>query len=122
MATNNMMEVMAIVELLRMVETGTEICITSDSQYAIRSLTDWAIGWEALGWKTRSGKRVKMQSLFKLGLELVRERNVTFQWVPSHSGNKYNDMVDALAGVAMDDLIKNVVPFKTVTYPSKEYA
>ena len=122
MATNNMMEVMAIVELLKMTDVGTTISITSDSQYAIRSLTDWAIGWEALNWKTRSGKRVKMQSLFKLGLELIRERTVTFQWVPSHSGNKYNDMVDALAGVAMDDLIKNDNPSKTVTYPSKEYA
>ena len=54
--TNNRMEIMAAVEALRAIrKPGSEVLIHSDSQYLIKSASEWIPGWKARGWKRKEG-------------------------------------------------------------------
>ncbi|HEX3981436.1 MAG TPA: RNase H family protein, partial [Acidimicrobiales bacterium] len=56
------------------------------------------------GWRTTQGKPVANLDLWQelLPLALDPDRTVTFEWVKGHSGDRMNDLVDALATGAAD--------------------
>jgi ribonuclease HI len=85
--TNNKMEITAVIEGLRSVEPGADVIARSDSEYVVKTMT--------LGWKRNANQ--------ELWRELDREvasRNVRFEWVRGHAGDKYNERADQLAASA----------------------
>lgn len=96
--TNNMGELMAVLDLLRQSAGCPEpLHILCDSQYVINSLTVWLPGWKRRGWKKADGKPV-------LNAELIRQldaglqgREVSFEWVKGHAGHPLNEAADSLA-------------------------
>ena len=107
-ATNNQMEIMAIVRALEFVPASPNhtrpLIIASDSAYAISALTEWHVRWAADGWKTSNGSPVKNRKLVKRGVRLIEHhrsfREVHFVKVKGHSGIHRNERVDALANHA----------------------
>lgn len=101
--TNNRMEIMAALELLRsLTRSGQKLEIRSDSRYLIDLATKWAPGWKARGW-TRKGKApLKNLDLIKPLDALLAKHQVRWTWVAGHSGEPGNDYVDQLANEAMD--------------------
>jgi ribonuclease HI len=100
--TNNRMEILAAIMALRALKKpGTDILIYSDSQYVIKSASEWIPGWKARGWKRKDGPLKNVDLLQELDQLLARHR-VTWQWVRGHDGNPGNERVDALANEAMD--------------------
>ncbi len=99
-STNQRMEVQAVLEALRVIEGPVEI--VSDSTYVVNCFRDnWWKGWLARGWKNSQKQPVANRDLWEPLIDLVRGRgDVTFTWVKGHSGNRMNDLVDALAVVA----------------------
>lgn len=99
-STNQRMEVQAVLEALRVIEGPVEI--VSDSTYVVNCFRDyWWRGWLARGWKNSQKQPVANRDLWEPLIDLVRARgDVTFTWVKGHSGNRMNDLVDALAVVA----------------------
>jgi ribonuclease HI len=73
--------------------------VVSDSTYVVNCFRDrWWEGWIRRGWKNAAKKPVANRDLWEPFVELVRSRDdVTFRWVKGHSGDKMNDLVDALA-------------------------
>ncbi|WP_455956537.1 RNase H family protein [Actinomyces sp.] len=96
--TNNLGELTAILRLLEATaDTGEELHILADSQYAINVVSKWRLGWKKRGWTKADKKPIK-------NLELIREidramegRRVTFEWVKGHAGHRMNERADDLA-------------------------
>ena len=53
--TNNRMELTAAINALRHFPEGAQIEMRCDSQYVIKSVTEWMRGWKAKGWRTSTG-------------------------------------------------------------------
>lgn len=99
LATNNQMELHAILDLLQHAPSDVSLIIQADSRYAIDCLTKWVWGWRKKGWKTASGEPVKNKDLVEAIMkELARRRNKpTFEWVKGHNGHKLNELADTTA-------------------------
>ena len=53
--TNNRMELTALIEGVALVPGDTPATVYSDSRVSVRTITEWAEGWERRGWKRKSG-------------------------------------------------------------------
>jgi ribonuclease HI len=105
--TNNRMEFTAALEGLRSLPDGSTVCIVTDSQLMLNSMTQWIEGWKRKGWKTASGQPVKNQDLVTaLDDEIRRHAAVRWHWVrghetgDAHAHKAYNDRADQLAVAA----------------------
>lgn len=114
--TNQVMEMQAIAEALhdiaaisQDIDGPVSVTVISDSRYCIDGATDWIHGWKKRGWK-RSDGPLKNKELWQRIYSLVYESGlaVTFKWVKGHSGDKYNEEVDVLAGKAKQEVIKRL--------------
>lgn len=95
--TNNQMELMAVIEALKVLKKSSVITIYTDSVYVKDGITKWIINWKKNGWKTANKKPVKNLELWQELDLLVTGHQINWQWVKGHSGNKYNDIADMLA-------------------------
>ena len=100
-ATNNIGELMAVLDLLRATKDVDEpIRILCDSQYVINCCTRWIPAWKKRGWRKADNKPVLNLDLLKeLDAELAG-RKVGFQWVRGHTGHPLNEKADTLARAA----------------------
>jgi ribonuclease HI len=99
--TNNRMEMMAVIEGLKQLKHPCEVTVVTDSKYVLQGMTEWIKGWKAKGWKTADKKPVKNVDLWQaLEAECARH-HVAWKWVKGHSGDAYNDRVDAMAVAAI---------------------
>lgn len=105
--TNNRMEYTAALEGMRSLPDGSVICIVTDSQLMLNSMTQWIDGWKRKGWKTASGSPVKNQDLvMALDEEIKRHAAVRWHWVrghetgDEHAHKAFNDRADQLAVAA----------------------
>ncbi len=95
--TNNRMELTALLEALEVVPSGTPMTVYSDSNLAVRTITEWASGWEKRGWKRKSGP-VENLDLVKKVYRGYRDRpELKLQWIKAHVGFKWNEHADELA-------------------------
>ena len=96
--TNNLGELTAILRLLEATaETGEELHILADSQYAINVVSKWRLGWKKRGW-TKAGKQpIKNLELIQEIDRAMEGRRVTFEWVKGHAGHRMNERADDLA-------------------------
>jgi len=84
-STSNRMELVAIIEGLKLLNRKCKVKIFSDSQYCVRSIeSGWAKNWRANNWKTSDGLR-KNHDLFKKLLDLCAFHSVKLQWIPRNS-------------------------------------
>ncbi|MGH3651265.1 MAG: ribonuclease H family protein, partial [Acidimicrobiia bacterium] len=96
--TNNRMELRAMIGGLQMVPPDTAINVYTDSELIVNILTKWAPGWKADGWKKKSSGPIANLELVKEAYELARARpRAHIQWIPAHSGYRWNEYADALA-------------------------
>jgi ribonuclease HI len=95
--TNNRMELTALIEGAGLVPEGTAVTVYSDSRLAIRTITEWAVGWERRGWKRKTGP-VENLDLVKIAYRLYRDRpELSLEWIAGHAGLRWNEYADALA-------------------------
>lgn len=130
--TNNRMEMRAAIESLATLETPSEVCLFTDSQYLKNGITQWISGWKRKGWLTATKEPVKNVDLWKRLDALVAQHRVTWKWVKGHAGNADNERCDGLARRAIAQLkqqhsqasrqaalvtFKNPVPALTLQQP-----
>ncbi|MDQ3781422.1 MAG: ribonuclease HI, partial [Actinomycetota bacterium] len=53
--TNNRMELTALIEGAALVPPGVSTAVWSDSILAVRTINEWAAGWERNGWRRKTG-------------------------------------------------------------------
>lgn len=99
-STNQRMEIRAAYEaVMAFADDPRIIRIVADSTYVVKCFNDgWWRGWHARGWKNSQRQPVANRDLWEPFIDLVNSRGrVEFEWVKGHSGDRMNDLVDALA-------------------------
>lgn len=96
--TNNRMELTAAIRALEHFPAGTAMEMRCDSQYVVKSASEWIPGWKRKGWRTATGD-VKNVDLMKRLDTLNAERSVRWTWVRGHAGDAMNERADALVHV-----------------------
>ena len=95
--TNNRMELMGLIEAYRALPVDAQVTVHSDSQLCVKTVNEWAAGWERRGWKRKTGP-IKNLELVKELYALAKERpGVTLRWIKAHDGSRWNEYADALA-------------------------
>ena len=105
LTTNNIMELMAVIESLKAISKPFEIEITTDSKYVKNGITSWIHNWKKNGWKTAAKKPVKNKELWIELDHLIQKHNVSWKWVKGHSGHLENERADELANEAITNNI-----------------
>ena len=105
LTTNNIMELMAVIESLKAISKPFEIVITTDSKYVKNGITSWIHNWKKNGWKTAAKKPVKNKELWIELDHLIQKHNVSWKWVKGHSGHIENERADELANEAITNNI-----------------
>ncbi len=103
--TNNRMELLAAIEGLEALKRPSEVVLTTDSQYLRQGIMSWVANWKRNGWRTAARKPVKNQDLWQRLDAQAQRHQVDWRWVKGHSGHVENEMVDAAANVAIDDML-----------------
>lgn len=103
--TNNIMEITAVLEALKILKEECEVKIYSDSAYVVNAfLQHWIEGWIKKGWKNSSKEEVKNKDLWLELIQLTKIHEVTFHKVKGHSDNEFNNRCDELARNAIQSL------------------
>lgn len=95
--TNNRMELLGMIEGLRMLPPDVEITLYSDSNLCVKTLNEWAAGWEKRGWKRKTGPIANLELVKELWALYQQRPNVTVRWIKAHDGSRWNEYADALA-------------------------
>ena len=100
--TNQIAELMAVLEAVRSHPGDEPLTIQADSQYAIKCASEWVHGWRRKGWRTASGGPVQNLALIQGIADAIAARpgGVAFVWVRGHRGDEFNERADELAGIA----------------------
>ncbi len=104
--TNNRMEMMAVIEALRMLKEPCSVRVHTDSRYLRDGITLWIHGWKRNGWKTKGRQPVKNRELWELLDDLSQKHQVEWVWVEGHAGHPENERCDELA---RSEIIKNTL-------------
>lgn len=115
--TNNIMELTAIVEMLKSIANKSlPIKIHSDSSYVVKGINEWMKNWLARNYKKSDGKLIENLELWKsLNAEIAKfDTKPLFIHVAGHAGIAGNEEVDKLCNLAMDKMEAS-----TVTIPAE---
>ena len=103
--TNNIMELTAVIEALKLLKFECEVDLYSDSAYVVNAfLQGWIYNWRKNNWKTAGKDPVKNKELWEELYELTKKHKVNFIKVKGHSDNEYNNRCDKLAREAIKEL------------------
>ena len=104
--TNNVMELTAVIEALKLLKRPCKVDLYSDSAYVVNAfLQDWISGWVKKNWKNSNKEEVKNKELWQELIELTKVHQVVFHKVKGHSDNEYNNRCDELARNAIKELV-----------------
>lgn len=100
--TNNIMEITAVIEGLKLLKYECEVEIYSDSAYVVNAFNNhWIEGWRKKNWINSSKEPVKNKELWQELYDLTKKHDVKFIKVKGHSDNEYNNRCDELARLAI---------------------
>jgi ribonuclease HI len=100
--TNNIMEITAVIEGLKMLKYKCDVEIYSDSAYVVNAFNNhWIEGWIKKNWVNSSKEPVKNKELWQELYNLTKQHEVKFIKVKGHSDNEYNNRCDELARLAI---------------------
>lgn len=103
--TNNVMELTAVIEGLKMLKFPCKVKLYSDSAYVVNAFQQkWIYGWIKKGWVNASKEPVKNKELWQELYHLTQTHEVEFIKVKGHADNEYNYRCDELARKAIKEL------------------
>jgi ribonuclease HI len=91
-ATNNQMELKAVIEGLKLLKEPCEVDITSDSSYVVKGINEWLSGWVK-----KDFKKVKNPDLWREYLDVSKPHKIKAFWVKGHAGHEENEKCDKIA-------------------------
>ncbi|MBA2651419.1 MAG: ribonuclease HI [Tatlockia sp.] len=104
--TNNRMELTAAIKALVSLKKTSEVDLYTDSQYLRLGMTEWLAQWKKKGWRNSKKEPVKNADLWELLDELAQKHKINWHWVRGHTGHPENELADALANQAIEELLK----------------
>lgn len=96
--TNNIMEITAVIEALKLLKRECVVEVYSDSAYVVNAFNNgWIYNWMKNNWQTSGKEPVKNKELWQELYNLIKLHKVNFIKVKGHSDNEFNNKCDALA-------------------------
>lgn len=103
--TNNIMELTAALEALKLLKFSCEVDLYSDSAYLVNGFKQgWIYNWQRNNWKTSNKEPVKNKEIWEEIYKLTQKHEVKFIKVKGHSDNEFNNRCDELARNAIKQL------------------
>jgi len=103
--TNNRMELTALLHGIRLVPEGTPATVYTDSNLAVRTITEWAAGWARNGWRRKRGPVENLDLVRPLYDAFTSRPELELTWIKAHAGHRWNEYADSLAtAYARDEL------------------
>ena len=103
--TNNVMELTAAIEGLKLLKFPCVVDLYSDSAYLVNAFNQgWIYNWQKNNWKTAGKDPVKNKEIWEELYKLTKIHKVNFIKVKGHSDNEFNNRCDELARKAIDEL------------------
>lgn len=99
--TNNRMELTALIEAYRALPEDAAVRVYSDSQLCVKTVNEWAAGWERRGWRRKGGPIKNLELVQRLWNLAQRHPDVKLTWIRAHDGSRWNEYADALANAFM---------------------
>ncbi len=96
-ATNNRMELSAIIAALRNVASDSQIILHTDSSYVINGITKWVHGWKRNNWKNSEKEEVKNRDLWEELVAVTEGKKIEWKYVAGHVGVVGNERADEIA-------------------------
>ena len=96
-ATNNRMELQAVIAALNALKKPCRVMLHTDSQYVQKGVTEYLARWKAKGWQTADKKAVANQDLWQTLDVALAQHQIEWVWVKGHAGDPLNERVDQLA-------------------------
>jgi ribonuclease HI len=103
--TNNRMEMTACIQALNALKKRCEVQLYTDSQYVMKGINEWLVGWKARGWKTADKKPVKNADLWLLLDAACARHHIDWHWVKGHAGDAGNERADQLANAGVKQVL-----------------
>jgi ribonuclease HI len=95
--TNNRMELTALISAYRALPADAAVGVFSDSQLCVKTVNEWAAGWERKGWRRKTGPIANLELVKEL-YELAKAHpRAKLQWIKAHDGSRWNEYADALS-------------------------
>jgi ribonuclease HI len=91
-ATNNQMELLAVIKGLEALKEPCEVTLVSDSSYVVKGINEWLSGWVKKGFI-----KVKNPDLWRRYLDVSKSHTIKGVWVRGHDGHPENERCDAIA-------------------------
>jgi ribonuclease HI len=95
--TNNRMELMAVIEALRLLKRPSKVRVFSDSSYVVKGMTTWLPGWVHRNWINSKKQPVLNRDLWGKLMKLSLPHEIEWKWIKGHEGHKENERCDELA-------------------------
>lgn len=103
--TNNVMELTAVIEALKLLKFNCKVKLYSDSAYVVNAFNQkWIYSWINNGWKNSNKEPVKNKELWEQLYKLTKQHEVEFIKVKGHADNMYNNRCDEMARKAITTL------------------
>lgn len=103
--TNNVMEITAVIEGLKLLKEPCKVQIYSDSAYVVNAFNQhWIENWIKKNWQNSKKEPVKNKELWLELYALVKQHEVEFIKVKGHSDNEFNNRCDELARKAIQNI------------------
>ena len=89
----------AVLHVLKIIPGWVELQMCTDSQLVVDAIQYWMHGWVRRGWKTKAGKQVKNEDLWREIKTALEERTgrVEVIKVPSHVDIEGDERADEMA-------------------------
>ena len=101
--TNNIMEMTAVIESLKILKEPCNVKVYSDSAYVVNAINqNWIEGWMKKNWQNSKKEPVKNKELWEELYSLINKHQTEFIKVKGHSDNEFNNRCDELAREAIN--------------------
>ena len=106
--TNNRMELTAAIKAVEFAAENfppdAPMTVYTDSEYVMKGITTWIVGWQKNGWKTAGKKAVLNKDLWQELLMVTEDRQIEWKYVAGHSGHDANERCDEIATAFADGM------------------
>jgi ribonuclease HI len=95
--TNNRMELTALIAAYEALPEDAAVSIYTDSNLCVKTINEWAKGWQARGWKRKTGPVENLELVQRAYALAQAHPKVKLTWIKAHNGSRWNEYADCLA-------------------------
>lgn len=103
--TNNRMELTALIAAFKLLPVNVEITVYTDSELCVKTINEWAAGWERNGWRRKTGPIKNLELVQELYALSRSHPKAKLSWIKAHNGWLWNEYADSLSTAWLRDVL-----------------